>query len=137
MRRRGRFVFGTEDWTTEYSVRPWDPARGGVGGSRTAASGVPASYTVRKDELLELTLRVTEAEYATLDALIDFGQTSESFLFYPEADENEPVEVYLEAPLAAERWKPTRLGEFPRVFEAAIVLRGADTTPWVPYFTDD
>ena len=138
MIRSSRFVYGDSgDWTTELTARPWTPADSTVGGSRTAASGVAASYIVRRDGLLELTLRVTEAELATAKALVAFGQTEESFLWYPEASENEPVEVYLETPKAGERWAPARLGEYPRVFDLPIVLRGVDLDPWVAYFDED
>ena len=136
-RRRSRFVFGTSDWTTELSVHPWIPADATVGGSRTAASGIPASYIVRRDALVELTIRASEDEWPELLSLIAYGQTAQAFTWYPEAAESESRLVYLEAPLAGERWAPSRVAEFLRVFEMTITLRAiADVDPWVEYFDD-
>jgi hypothetical protein len=96
---------------------------------------VPASYVVRRDALLEVTLRVWELEWGSLLNLITWGQLAESFLFYPDADETTSWEVYLEAPLAGVRFAPVRDGNFPRVFLATLTLRGAGiVVPWQAYF---
>ena len=135
--RRSRFVFGTDDWTTEVSAHPWIPSDASVGGSRTSAAGIPASYVVRRDKLTELTLRVSEDEWEDYLALLTWGQTSATFLWYPDADEAASYTVYLESPLAGERSSPTRLGDFLRVFECTITLRNtAGVNQWQPYFAD-
>lgn len=122
--RRSRFEFGGQSWTTTYTTRPWVPGDFTIGGSRTSAAGIPAAYVVRRDALVELTLRVTEAEYPRLLALIRYGQSSQTFVWYPDAnDTSDAVTVYLEAPLAGERWSPTRDGAYPRHFEMTITLR--------------
>lgn len=114
--------------------RPWTPIDASIGGSRTAAAGVPAGYVVRRDALLELTLRLDEDEWVELVNLIDYGQQGEAFLWTPDTAElgtNYPV--YLEEPTPGGRFAPQRT-DFPRVLEAAITLRGVDLPPWPDYF---
>jgi len=137
--RRSRFVYGDDgDWTTDLSAKPWTPADFTVGGSRTSAAGIPASYVVRRDALIELPLRVTEGEWPTFLGLIAFGQTAESFVWYPEATSLVGMEVYLESPLAGERWSPARMGGFERVFDVTITLRAVTgSLSWFEYFDDD
>jgi hypothetical protein len=122
--RRSRFVYGGGDFTTELSAHPWIPADSTVGGDKVSAAGIPASYIVRRDNLMEVTLRVQEDEWETFLSLIAFGQSRQTFTWYPDSDEGANFTVYLESPLAGERWAPTRLGGFERVYEIPIVLRG-------------
>lgn len=114
--------------------KPWTPVDMTIGGSRTAAAGVPASYVVRRDSLLEVTLRIDEDEFVDLVNLLTWGQGAESFLFYPDADDlGTSYEVWLESPLAGERYSPERT-DFLRTFETTITLRGVDLPPWPAYF---
>jgi hypothetical protein len=140
MERRSRFVYGPEGsevtLDTTISVRPWLPIDRTVGGSRTSAAGVPASYVVRQDSLLVVTLRFWESEWLGILNLLTFGRSDQSFLWFPDVDDTgTSVEVYLETPIAGEDATPTRDGEFPRVMELVITLRGVGTAvPWLPYF---
>ena len=136
--RRSRFVYGPSDteFITELSAHPWTPVDFTVGGARTSAAGVPASYVVRRDNLYELPLRITEDEWQQFLALVAFGQTDEPFTWYPDADDVVAIPVYLENPLSGERWAPSRMSDFLRVFEITLVLRQANTTTWQPYFED-
>jgi len=137
---KSRFVYGTggdiTDWTTSLPARPWARIIRSVGGSRTAAGGVPASHVVRRDYLLAVTLRLTELETVDLAWLIAWGQSSEYFLWYPDADdETESYAVYLEHPVAGEDLEEQRSAEFPSVIEATIVLRRILGAPWpLDYF---
>jgi hypothetical protein len=138
--KRPRFVYGTggdvTTWTTRLPARPWDYSTPTVGGSRTAASGVPAGYVVRRDFLLDVRLRLYETELADLDALVQWGQLSETITFYPDALETgESFLVYLEHPVAGEEWRPVRLQEYPRVLEVTLTLRRVADTPFeLDYF---
>jgi hypothetical protein len=136
MDRRARFEYGgTGAFECLISARPWNPIDDSVGGSRTSATGVPASYTVRRDALVEVNLRFWESEWADFLNLLIYGQTGASFTWFPDADELASYTVYLETPKTGERFSPTRSGEFPRVFEASILLRGAGIAiPWQAYF---
>lgn len=143
MIRRSRFTYGvTGDFTTELSARAWTPADSSIGGRRVSGGGVPVSYLVRRDNLIDLTLRILETEWEDFLAFLQFGQTSAAFLWYPEAnDVDDPdydaFEVYLETPAMGERITPTRDGQYPRMFEVPITLRGVGAVvPWLPYFED-
>ena len=138
MKHRPKFVYGLtgSETTLELTLSQglWTPADVTIGGSRTSAAGVPASYIVRRDAVLDVTLRFWEAEWADILNLIAWGQQAESFLFFPDADEATNWEVYLEAPLAGARFAPVR-DAFTRVFTLPLTLRGAGiTVPWQPYF---
>lgn len=139
---RSRFTYGLGgDFTTAVAVRPWLPVDETVGGLRKSASGVPASYIVRRDKLLDLVLRVDESQWEELLAFITFGQTAATFRWFPEATltdaDYDSHEVYLDAPAAGQRWAPSRSSEYPRVFELTITLCGvAGVLPWTAYFAD-
>lgn len=137
MQWRPRFEYDVgSSFETEHPSRPWTPMDETVGGSRTAASGVPASYLVRRDATVSLTLRLEETEWADFLALIAFGQTAQAFLWFPDTDEVENFSVYLAVPSAGERLTPTRDNAYPAVFEVTITLRSADgTAPWLAYFS--
>jgi hypothetical protein len=134
---RSRFACGggAGDFTTKLPARAWQPADETVGGVRLAASGVPATYVVRRDATLEVTLRIEEAEWAALLALVAFGQSGEVITWFPDANEAESFAVYLHAPAPGQRWAPTRDADFPQVFQVALTLRGAaGAAPWLAYF---
>ena len=138
MKHRPKFIYGLtgSETTLELTLSQglWTPADMTIGGSRTSAAGVPCAYIVRRDALLDVTLRFWEAEWPDLYNLIQWGQSSESFLFYPDQDEGTAWQVYLEAPLAGVRFAPTR-DQFSRVHLITLTLRGAGiTVPWQPYF---
>lgn len=136
---RPRFLYGvaaeTVDWATRLPSRPWSYHTSTVGGTRTAAGGVPAGYVVRSDYLLDVTLRLYEAELDDLHGLIEWAQPGESFLFYPDrTDDSASYLVYLENPKAGEDWRPQRTGEYPKVFEITLTLRRT-AGPWpLDYF---
>jgi hypothetical protein len=142
MIRRSRFVFGGGTWETELAVRPWMPYDHSIGGMRIAASGVPASFIVRRDRMLEVTCRVFEAEWLDCLALIEYGQTMAPITWHPDIEDPEPtapetVSVYLDHPAPGERWSPTRLAEFPQCLEVPLMLRGVSgALPWRPFFVD-
>ena len=133
--RRVRFVFGASDFSTNLPARAWVPADETVGGARIAASGVPATYIVRRDDLLTLVLRFEESEWEDVRDLVVFGQSGQTLRWFPDADDAANVPVYLQTPAPGERWAPTRDGQYPRVFEVTLTLRAAGTAPWLPYFT--
>jgi len=136
MDRRARFEYGTASaWEAPISSPPWDPVDDSVGGARVGASGVGAAYVVRRDALVEVTVRYYEADWASLLALLVFGQTQQAFRWFPDADEATSFLVYLDAPRPGTKTKPDRDANYPRAFKQTLVLRGAGTTPWTPYFT--
>lgn len=131
---RSRWIYGVGadavDWTMALPVRPWNRTTRTTGGSRTAAGGTPASHVVRRDYLLNLTLRYLETEVESLAGLIQWGQSAEAMLWYPDAAETDSFPVWLEHPVAGEDLAETRLEEYPRVLEATLVLRRTVPFPW-------
>jgi hypothetical protein len=132
--RRPRFVWATGDLTMTWPCRAWIPEASSVGSHDISAAGIAAGYTVRDDDLLNLTQRITEDEWPYFRAFVRAVQNGDVFQFYPDADETEFFDVYLESPLPGDKWRPSRDGEYPRMFEATIQLRGVDEAPWLPYF---
>lgn len=135
-----RFVYGVGDdtvtWDLTLPVRPWRRITATIGGSRTAAGGVPASHVVRRDFNLAVTLRLYESEMDNLAELVIWGQSAEEFLWYPDSTDLTTVySVYLEHPVAGEDLEEERLDEFPSVIEATVVLRRVQPYPWpLEYF---
>jgi len=131
---RSRFVYGVagaSDWTFALPPGAWERRTPTVGGRRVSASGVPAAYVVRREHILVLPLRFYETEWADVHALLAWGQTSESFTWYPDADmPGESYEVWLETPAAGDEITPTRLSSYPLVLELSIGLRTVDGLPW-------
>jgi hypothetical protein len=138
--RRSRFVYGTggdvTDWETKLPAEPWEMETPTVGGSKTSAAGVPAAYVVRRDHLLRLPLRLRETELEDLAGLIEWGQSAESFLWYPDAnDSTVSFLVYLEEPIAGQPWRPVRDPDYFTVFRQDIALRAVVGSFWdLEYF---
>lgn len=133
LQTRFDYGFGGQ-FTPTHPPRPWTPIDETIGGKRVAAAGVPAAYVVRRDSLVELTLRLEEDEWLELVNLIDYGQQGESITWYPDAsDLLTSYEVYLEEPAPGGRYAPTR-ADYLRIFETTIVLRGVDLPPWPNFF---
>lgn len=133
-----RFVFGANDFAFSMPMRPPTPMNGGIGGSETAASGVPASYSVRRDYLLNVPLRFTEEEWTEVEALIEAMQAHPTggFDFYADKNQPEPSNTcYIEEPAMGTRWGPTR-GEFFGSYDLTIILRSTSGRFDVPYFSD-
>lgn len=136
MERRSRFTYGAQTFETTISVNAWTPTDRTVGGSRIAASGTPAAYVVRRDAMLEMTLRFWESEWIAVANLIAWGQSAQPITWAPDADDpGTTVDVYLDAPAPGDSFSPERVSGFPRVMELALMLRGKDgAVPWTPFF---
>jgi len=132
---RPRFIWGTAgsevNWRLRLPMLPWAIEAPTIGGSRTAAGGIPAAYVVRRDDNLILTLRLYETEVRLARALVAWGQSSEPFAFYPDRDNTAVLfTVYLEDPLAGASFQPTRVGGFPKIFEISLTLRQTNFANW-------
>lgn len=133
--RRSRFVTMTQDFTPTWPAQSFLPESGGVGSRHISAAGIPASYQVRRDKLAHVVLRIREDEWPDLDELVEFGQSSQAFTWYPDADEGTSFQVYLESPAAGQSLRPTPDGQYPRVWQVTLVLRGVGSVaPWLAYF---
>lgn len=125
-----------EDLNLTQPMKPWEYRSGGVGGSTVAASGIPVSFVIRTDRLVDLTLRVLEEELESVLAVLEaIRASSEAFIFA--FDQDDPTTdhwVYLESPVWPEAIEPER-DEFLGLFLLQITLRTIDggpfTTTWV------
>lgn len=117
---------------------PWDFLSGGVGGSAVSAAGVPESYVIREDRIVEVTLRVSEEELdAVLAEMESIRATSEAFTFAFDQDEDATDhEVYLHAPVWPEEIRPDRDDEYPGAFRLTIALRTTDGSPFTTLWVD-
>ena len=132
---RPRFIWGTAgsevNWRLRLPMLPWAVEAPTIGGSRTAAGGIPAAYVVRRDDNLVLTLRLYETEVRLARALVAWGQSSEPFSFYPDRENTAVLyTVYLEAPLAGDAFQPVRVGGFPKLFEVSLTVRRTSFGNW-------
>ena len=113
----------------------WLAREASVGGHVRATAGIPASYVVRRDRLIDLTLRIREEEWPDFLNALATMQSGAAFEWFPRVGDPTPQAVTLFAPMPGTPWGPTRLPEYPRVFTATITLRGDATgNPWTPFF---
>jgi hypothetical protein len=135
-----RFVVGDIDYTFALPMRPPTPRKAAIGGSETSATGVPASYVVRRDYLLAVPLRFEEEDWGDVEYLIDTMQDhAVEIEFFPDAEEvADSYFCWLESPGMGEAWEPSRSDELGggRGYEVTVVLRSV-LGPWdVRYFSD-
>lgn len=139
LERRPRFVFndGTaRDFTLSRPQLPWTPLSRAVGGSDTSGGGTRAAFVVRRDELLEVVLAFSEAEWADVRRMIVHGQAAGTMTFYPDA--GVPATNYavdLEAPAMGEEIRPQRREGWGD-WVITIVLRKTDGSPWTDLYFD-
>jgi hypothetical protein len=119
-------------------MEPWSPSDGGVGGSDTAASGIPEAYVIRLDRIVEMTLRIEEDELPGYRDFLNWARASGQafFIRLDKDDESTEFEAYLQFP----RWEDqpqvsySRLSEFPTVFTTDLHVRrrygNAITVEW-------
>ena len=127
IQRRPRFVYNdgsAVDFTMALSQRPWDYGSQGVGGSDTSAAGVPASFEIRRDHFLHISLRFAVAEWGDVERLLRHFQAGGSATFYPDQlDGAITATVYGHSPAMGEEIRPRRSGENQAVLELNITLR--------------
>lgn len=118
-------------------ITPWLRHTGAVGGDIEADSGARAAYIVRRDEFLTFTLRFFEEEWPFVQFLIDFAQTGQLIVWYPDQDDlTIQYTCYLDAPTVGAPYQVTPDGEYPRVFMQELTLvRG--TWPLPPWNSDE
>jgi hypothetical protein len=123
-------ILGAQTWSPTWPPEEWTPSIFTVGGRAISGAGVPASYLVRTDRLLDLPLRIQEDEWADARSFLRAVQNHQTFQWYPDAEDLSVVyDVVLASPSLGEDWTPQRT-EFPRVMSAPIVLRNRSVTLW-------
>jgi hypothetical protein len=128
---RPSFEYGPQGDTTLLQLRwpmlPWTPADGGVGGSDTAASGIPEAFVIRLDRIVEMELRIEEDELSGYRDFLTWARGSgQAFqVRLDQEDEDTEFEAYLQFP----RWEDEaqvryqRDEAYPRVFRVPLHVR--------------
>lgn len=133
---RPRWVYNdgsAVDYTMSIDQRPWDPESQAEGGSDVTATGVPASYEIRRDYRLNLTLRFPESEWSNVERLVRHFQRSGSATFYPDQSVGGTSHtVYGDRPAMGEAIRPRR-GDEPSTMELDIAIRRTTSA----IFTDE
>jgi hypothetical protein len=112
-------------------MRPWRHVSPTVGGRRVSATGIPAAYMVRRDAVLEVTIRCYEHEWPAVLAMIAYGQAAGVLTFTPDlAVPGVSREVYLDAPEMGEDVAPERDPDYLDVLTITLRLRAVDGEPW-------
>lgn len=134
------FVYGPllgDIFSPRWPVVGWVPRETAVGGRLISVGGIPASYRVRLDPVLDLTLRVEEDEWLDLLDFVAWGQTGAGFTFVWDASEVVPDEepALLDSPEIGSALTLSRNSEYPRLMEVTVGLRGNGTPlPWRGFF---
>ena len=101
------------DFTLDTPCYAWIPGSEGVGGREFSAGRVPASYEVRRDHTLRLTLRFTEAEWTAIRTMLEHGGRGTLITVYLDGTSRP---CYLLLPALGERVEPRR-ADFPGLYE--------------------
>lgn len=137
MFRRLRWTHGAVDVTTDQPVPPWLPGTKGEGDrSRLADAGITVEEK-RRDELLDLTIRFRESEWADVYALVSHLQRGGTATLYLEASVANGVLVYGVSPAFGQKIAPRRT-QNGDLLELPITVRKAAAAPTVwteEYFT--
>lgn len=103
---------------------PWDFGSIPIGGSDVSGAGVPESFEIRKENLLHLTLRFTEAEWPSVERLVHHLQGSGTADLSPDRDDGAGAThtVYGSSPAMGEEVRPNR-SEEPGILELPVTVR--------------
>jgi hypothetical protein len=133
-----RFDYAATSLTLTIPQRPWVPRTAAVAGTDTSASGIPAAYLVRRDELMEQRIRFDESEWSSVHALLTAAQLAEVVTVFPDATEpGTSYDCYLDGPkLGEEDIAPTRDAEYGEVYELLVVWRKVSGSVFTDAFYD-
>lgn len=125
-----KFSYGSGPTVLTLTIPQKHPTSGSkadVGGQARAASGVAEAYYVLWEEWQRATIRFTDAEYTSVQTwwrtvARDPGST---FSYWPDKD-GSAFTVYLGEPEMTEGFEPTRMADFPWVWEFTFLVRASD-----------
>lgn len=115
--------------TLSIPQRLWRPRSYGEGGHDISAAGIPESFKKRRDQLVRVLLRFTEAEWPSVLTWLEWAQdNSASFSFqFDKDDALTSYTVYLHSPVMGEDIEPQR-GEAAGTYDLEVVLRSTNGT---------
>lgn len=130
MRWIPRVLYGPDyTRTLELSLpqRLWTPLSVAVGGSDVSAAGIPESFVIRRDQVLEVRLLFREGEWPAVHDWIAWMQDNAGFCrFFPDRDAAYFRACYLDSPRVGDEVRPDR-GEYPGTYEIGLRLRTTGT----------
>jgi hypothetical protein len=127
--RRPRFVYGNPVVTFTPSIPqdPWIPPSRSVGGVAWSMARQSASFVVRRDGDLDLTVRFHEWEWPAFLDWLHFAQTAAPFTFYPDANEATSYQAFLVSPHYGEDPIPQRIPGYAPGYQLPVVIRKQGT----------
>ena len=138
---RWGFPGDLSELSLRWSMRPWDVADDGVGGSATAASGIDEAYRIREDPVALLQLRIEEDELPFFRDFLRWARrfgTAFDFRF-----EQADPSTQFRCLLASNRWQDgsrntfTRDSEYQRLFIVQLEIRTELGTPFTVSWSDE
>jgi hypothetical protein len=120
-----KFIYNATTLTLTYPSLLWKPSSKPIGGSNVSDSGVPEAFIIRRDQMVDVTIRFTEAEWPNVDALIDWGQRGNSFDYWFDKDVSGTAKtVYLLTPAPGDgEVAPERDSEWRYVYTLPLKMR--------------
>lgn len=114
----------TESFEPELPPREWSHGIEEVGGHAVSGAGVPATFVVRSQETITMTLRVRESEWDDCLAFLRAGMGGEEITVT--YDDQTPVDVYFVSPVAGDSADFDRDPEYPRLLNVTFTIRASD-----------
>lgn len=107
----------------------WTPSIQSIGGSNVSDAGVPETFIIRRDQLVNVEVRFTEAEWDAVADWLEWAQEGVAFYYwFNGTDITTRYSVYLQSPnLGDGEIQPTR-DTYRGVFSVRLVLRSATGT---------
>lgn len=125
--RLQKIVYNSITLSFTLPCRAWIPGSVGVGaGIEWSAADVPAAWVTKRRRSLRIAQRITEAEWVTYRAFLDWAQVGGSFDWYPDATSGTNHTCYLLAPTIDEEVRPTRSETFDGDMEVAFTIMRTD-----------
>lgn len=127
-----RFDYGASTLSLTLPSRIWRFSDMSIGGGALSAVRTGASYVVVRDQLLNVTLRFYESEWASVLAMLQYGQAwPNTMTFYPDKlDTGTSYVVQLRHPMMGEPIDYEEDSEYPEVKEREIQLHKVSGVPW-------
>jgi hypothetical protein len=137
-----RFEYDTGPTVFQPSIpqRAWNRVISGVRGSLLSATGVGASYSIRDDHLLELTVRYLESEEPAFLAMVNFLMAwPNSGVIYPDSlDLLTFYDFQLRAPtFNDDEYRGIRDDEYPQALQSTLRIVKTDGTAWADIYHDE
>jgi hypothetical protein len=129
---RPRLARSGQTLNLSWPMQWWTPVDRAIGGGERSAAGVPSNYVIRTEPLLEVRLRVTEAEWPLLVTFLRAVDAAGSaWTFRPDQNVAADLTVYLERPsvAAGEELRPEMRDEGDHtLFIVPLTLRRTTST---------